>query len=108
MREEDAISSVSARCRTLDGGVPVAFLDMGWREIKLAVEYDGDQHRTDRRQYVRDVRRLPMLASLDWEVIRVIAEDRPAEVLFRVREAFQRRGGLEIDEMVPATRNFAA
>ncbi len=49
-----------------------------------------------------------MLASLDWEVIRVIAEDRPAEVLFRVREAFQRRGGLEIDEMVPATRNFAA
>lgn len=92
----------------LDGDLPIAFLDMGWREIKLAVEYDGDQHRTDRRQYVKDMRRLPLLASLGWEVIRVIAEDRPAEILARVREAFERRGGLEIDEMAPISRTCAA
>jgi hypothetical protein len=91
-----------------DGSWPISFLDMGWREIKLAVEYDGDQHRTDRRQYVRDLRRLPMLASRGWEIIRVIAEDRPAEVLCRVREAFARRGGLEIDEMARTTRTSAA
>lgn len=91
-----------------EGGFPIAFLDMGWRNIKLGVEYDGDQHRSDRRQYVKDLRRLPMLAGLGWEVIRVIAEDRPAEVLHRVREAFQRRGGLEIDEMARVTRTFAA
>ena len=39
----------------LDGYVPFAFLDMGWRHIHLAVEYDGDQHRTDRPQYVKDI-----------------------------------------------------
>lgn len=89
-------------------GYPFAYLDMGWRSIKLAVEYDGDQHRTDRRQYVKDLRRLPMITDLGWETIRVIAEDRPALVLHRVREAFERRGGFEINEMVGPTRTFAA
>lgn len=75
----------------LDGQDPMAFIDMGWRDLKLGVEYDGDQHRTDRRQYVRDLRRHPMLERLGWEVIRVIAEDKPFDVLRRVREAFLRR-----------------
>lgn len=92
----------------LDDGFPIAYLDMGWRAIKLAVEYDGDQHRTERRQYVRDLRRMPLLADRGWEIIRVIAEDRPAEVLYRVRQAFERRGGLEIDEMARSTRKTAA
>jgi hypothetical protein len=92
----------------LDNGVPIAFLDMGYRDIQLAIEYDGDQHRTDRRQYVRDVRRLPAVERRGWEVIRVIAEDRPAEVLWRVKEAYRRLGGAEIDEMRRVTRTFAA
>ncbi|WP_431234109.1 hypothetical protein ACQ856_05575 [Mycolicibacterium psychrotolerans] len=92
----------------LDGGVPIAYLDMGYRDLKLAFEYDGDQHRSDRRQYVRDIRRIPMLERLGWEVIRVIAEDRPAEVLWRAKEAYLRRGGAEIDEMTRSTRTFAA
>lgn len=91
-----------------DAGVPIAFIDMGWERIKLGVEYDGDQHRTDRRQYVKDLRRLPMLQDLGWEMIRVIAEDRPAAVLARIREAFVRRGGTEIDEMQRITGAFAA
>jgi hypothetical protein len=91
-----------------DSGVPIAYLDMGWREIQLALEYDGDQHRSDRRQYVKDIRRLPMVEKRGWEVIRVIAEDRPTEVLRRVREAFARRGGAEIDEKARFTRTFAA
>ncbi|WP_059016248.1 type IV toxin-antitoxin system AbiEi family antitoxin [Mycobacterium sp. M26] len=92
----------------LEGGVPVAYLDMGYRDIKLAFEYDGDQHRSDRRQYVKDLRRLPMVERRGWEVIRVIAEDRPAEILLRAREAYVRRGGAEIDEMARSTRTFAA
>jgi hypothetical protein len=92
----------------LDGGVPIAYLDMGYRNIKLAFEYDGDQHRSDRRQYVRDLRRLPAVERTGWEVIRVIAEDRQAEVLWRAREAYLRRGGAEIDEMARSTRSFAA
>ena len=39
-------------------GLPFAYLDLGWDQAMVAVEYDGDQHRTDRRQYAKDVRRL--------------------------------------------------
>ncbi len=96
------------RIAIYDGGAAVAFVDMGWERIKLGIEYDGDQHRTDRRQYVKDLRRVPMLQEMGWEIIRVIAEDRPAAVLARVREAFVRRGGAEIGEMPTITRTYAA
>ena len=73
----------------------VARLDMAWPELKIAVEYDGEQHRTDRQQYVRDVRRLEALAELGWIVIRVMKEGRPADILRRVRDAiaFRRAPG---------------
>ena len=91
-----------------DGGVdPFAVLDMGWRHIQLSVEYDGDQHRTDRPQYVKDMRRHPKIAKHGWEVVRVIAEDRVSEILCRVYEAWLRRGGAEIDKMARFTRTFA-
>ena len=41
----------------------IAYLDMGWEDVKVAVEYDGEQHRSDRRQYTWDVRRLEMLRA---------------------------------------------
>jgi hypothetical protein len=72
---------------------PVAWLDMGWREFMVAVEYDGDHHRKDRKQYVKDIARLRMLEALGWIVIRVIAEDRPEEWLARVEAALIDRGG---------------
>jgi Protein of unknown function (DUF559) len=94
----------------VDGGLPtprtqipvvvgyqtIAVLDMGYERFKVAVEYDGDQHRTNRRQYVRDMRRLKALERLGWIVIRVIAEDRPEDVLRRVREELRRRGCRDI------------
>jgi len=70
----------------------VGVLDMGWEKYKVAAEYDGDQHRTSRRQYVRDMRRLKGLEGLGWIVIRVIAEDKPDDVVRRVRQALRRRG----------------
>ena len=72
-------------------GSAIAYLDMGWEDVKVAVEYDGEQHRSDRRQYTWDVRRLEMLERLGWIVIRVVAGDRPAEVVGRVRAALARR-----------------
>ncbi|MFN8228375.1 MAG: hypothetical protein U0R18_16850 [Mycobacterium sp.] len=89
-----------------DDGVAFAYLDMGWQDLRLALEYDGDQHRTDRDQYVRDLRRLPRVEGLGWHVIRTIAEDRPHDVLRRVYEEWQRRGGPEIDKMVWASRTL--
>lgn len=41
-----------------------AMLDMGWEAYRVAAEYDGDQHRTDRREYVRGERRQRTLPKL--------------------------------------------
>jgi hypothetical protein len=57
----------------------------------VAVEYDGDHHRTDRRQYVRDVRRWALLEELGWLIVRVVMEDHPVDVLRRVRRAIASR-----------------
>jgi len=70
---------------------PIAYLDMGWPDLMVAVEYDGDQHRTDRRQYLKDIRRYEILEQLGWIIVRVVAEDRPADIVRRVQRALQRR-----------------
>ncbi|WP_059017140.1 DUF559 domain-containing protein [Mycobacterium sp. M26] len=67
------------------------YLDMGWEDLKIAVEYDGDHHRTDRLQYGRDIRRMEALSALGWIVIRVVAGDTPDDVVRRVRAAFNQR-----------------
>jgi Protein of unknown function (DUF559) len=72
-------------------GDTLAYLDMGWADAKVAVEYDGGQHRSDRRQYTWDIRRLEYLERLGWIVIRVVAGDRPDDIVRRVRSALARR-----------------
>ncbi|MGY4711836.1 endonuclease domain-containing protein [Mycolicibacterium sp. CBM1] len=67
------------------------YLDMGWEEVMVAVEYDGDHHRTDRWQYTKDVRRHEDLERLGWIVIRVLAADSTSDIVRRVRDAFARR-----------------
>jgi hypothetical protein len=74
-----------------ESGDVIAYLDMGWEDVKVAVEYDGDHHRTDRRQYGWDVRRLEMLQRRGWLIIRVLAGDVPADIVRRVRAALARR-----------------
>ena len=64
-----------------------AYLDMGWEDVKVAGEYDGDQHRSSRYQYVKDIRRLETLGRMGWIVVRVVAEDHPDDVIRRVGEA---------------------
>jgi hypothetical protein len=74
-----------------DDGYVFAFLDMGWEEWMVAVEYDGDQHRVDRWQYVKDMRRIKRLEELGWVVIRAVAEDRSAGIVRRVCDAIDER-----------------
>lgn len=80
----------TTQIRVTDGRM-VAYLDMGWEEPMVAMEYDGEQHRTDRGQYVKDIRRAEMVGSLGWTMIRVINEDRPTVIVQRAREALARR-----------------
>lgn len=76
-------------------GELIAYLDMGWEGIKVAAEYDGQQHRTDRMQYAWDSRRREKLEELGWIVIRVLVGDQPADVIRRVRAAIARRASLQ-------------
>jgi hypothetical protein len=83
----------ATQIRVVDNnGRPVRSLDMGWRDLMVAAEYDGDQHRTDRPQYVKDMRVLRKLAELGWIIIRVIKEDRDDEIIRRVHDALTSRG----------------
>lgn len=72
-------------------GRVIAYLDLGWEHLRVAVEYDGDQHRSDRSQYNWDIRRLEILHRLGWIVIRVVAGDRPAGIVRRVKTALAGR-----------------
>lgn len=67
------------------------YLDMGWPEMMVAVEYDGEHHRTDRWQYEKDNRRREDLERLGWIVIRVLAGNTSGDIVRRVRDALQRR-----------------
>ncbi len=80
----------ATQIRVTDGKL-LAYLDMGWEQPMVALEYDGDQHRTDRRQYVSDIRRAEALDRLGWHVIKVIKEDRPNVVVQRARDALAPR-----------------
>jgi hypothetical protein len=65
-----------------------AYLDMGWEDVKVAVEYDGEHHQSSRYQYAKDIQRLEKAEHrYGWIVVRVIAEDRPHDVIRRVGEA---------------------
>jgi hypothetical protein len=81
----------ATQIRVTDGQL-VAYLDMGWEDQMVALEYDGDHHRADRRQYVKDIRRAEMLERLGWHVVRVIKEDRPRDIIERASQALARRG----------------
>jgi hypothetical protein len=72
-------------------GEETYYLDMGWEECMVAVEYDGAHHRIDSLQYRKDIRRLEALQRLGWIVVRVVAGDHPAAILRRVRQALDSR-----------------
>ena len=72
-------------------GQIIARLDMGWEDVKVAAEYDGDHHRTDRRQFNRDIARIETLTAMGWIVIRVTSQDTPGAIVQRLESAFARR-----------------
>jgi very-short-patch-repair endonuclease len=67
-------------------------LDLAYRELLLALEYDGPHHLTSERA-LRDLRRQAYLSSEGWEVLRFSAKEvfRPGVVAARTRAAMARR-----------------
>ncbi|MGF2946098.1 hypothetical protein [Mycobacterium sp. Lab-001] len=72
-------------------GQLIAVLDMGWEDMKIAADYEGDHHRLDRRQFNHDIRRAEALAELGWIDVRVTVEDTAGGVVRRVSAAWDRR-----------------
>ena len=67
--------------------------DLAWPDHLLAVEYDGDQHRTDTHQYEKDITRFDRATAATWNLVRVrsrgLLPDGRSETVERVRDAFR-------------------
>lgn len=76
-----------------DRGRRLGRFDLVYRDARVIVEYDGDQHRTSTTQYERDIRRLERAREAGWTVIQVRARGLwvdPAETIARVGHALTR------------------
>jgi hypothetical protein len=80
-------------CNPLIGGprLPVGRADLVYLELKVVIEYEGDQHRTDLRQWNRDIERQELLSAEGWIVVRITAErmSRPRSAVARVLQALR-------------------
>ncbi|WP_454043494.1 hypothetical protein [Cellulosimicrobium sp. Marseille-Q8652] len=79
----------------LDGaGRFLALPDLSYPELRVAIEYDGDIHRTDPATWRRDVERRQRLEDAGWIIVTATADDvirNPERLVRRVRAARDRR-----------------
>jgi hypothetical protein len=71
-------------------GALVAVLDMGWEDIKLALDYEGDHHRNPVR-FNKDIRRHDDVTELGWMDIRVTSRDTEGGIIGRLTTEWSRR-----------------
>ncbi len=69
-------------------GYPRYYLDLGWKDVMIGMEYDGAHHRTDPQQARHDIVRHEMLTALGWTIIRVVAGMHRDEVVRRLERAW--------------------
>ena len=76
-----------------DHGQFLAECDLVYPKERVVLEYEGDHHRTDVRQWRKDIARRETLEDADWRVIRVSADDLdlyPSRLVTRIRKALSR------------------
>lgn len=77
-----------------DKGQFLALPDLSYPRLKIAVEYDGDHHRTDPETWRRDVERRQLLEDAGWLIVTATADDvirYPERVIARIRTAINNR-----------------
>ncbi|PQM50524.1 hypothetical protein C5U48_19870 [Mycolicibacter virginiensis] len=72
-------------------GQLAAVADMGWEDIKVAVDYEGEHHRITRAAFNKGIRRHETMTHLGWIDIRITVEDTEAGIIGRVSDAWTRR-----------------
>ncbi|WP_188677270.1 endonuclease domain-containing protein [Subtercola lobariae] len=81
--------------------------DLVYAEHRVIIEYDGDQHRTDKRQYRKDVIRWQRFARNGWDVLRFHDDDlfaRPAKTIAQITEALALKGFRPLPTLLGADR----
>lgn len=76
--------------RTAQG---IRHADLGYRDARLLIEYQGDDHRTSRKRWLEDVTRRQLFEDAGYRVIEIGAADLADEaaLVARVRRALQGR-----------------
>ncbi|WJL96285.1 hypothetical protein QSU92_03585 [Microbacterium sp. ET2] len=71
----------------------VGITELVFRAFRVVVEVEGDHHRTDRRQWHRDIEKYAAYADLGWEVVRVTSHHiRNGSGVRRLHDVLVRRG----------------
>lgn len=81
-------------------------LDLAWPQYRIGVEYDGDQHRTDKMQWRRDQEKREWLRNRGWVVIiltgaNLADEVSKAEYAFNVARHLTLAGARFVFSVVP-------
>jgi len=87
---------VNVEVTDVDGRVLYRF-DLSWAGLRIAVEYDGRQHRADLDQWDHDTDRRDWLDAHDWVLIPVFSRGiyrDPAKTVARVEAALRSRGAV--------------
>lgn len=105
----DSLMETGLRLLIVDAGLPepsvnvpardeegrfLALPDLSYPRLKIAIEYDGDHHRTDPATWRRDVERRQLLEDAGWLIITATADDvirYPERLIARIRTAIRRR-----------------
>jgi len=90
---------VNLRVFFADGSGWLATPDLLYPALRIAIEYDGEHHRTDRNQWRDDKLRGRLLRDDGWEVLECTADDvfqRPALTLQWLLDRLLARGAAEL------------
>lgn len=80
-------------------------IDLGWREFKVGVEYDGMQHWQDPAQHGGDIDRLEYFDDMGWRIVRVVAQhlrSHPQGVVDRAAKALWAAGWRGEKKILPS------
>jgi hypothetical protein len=85
-----------------DGGGWIGRPDLCYLALKLAIQYEGDVHRTTKKRWRADISRDEVLLDHGWDVIRVTGYDllRPAALCHRIAVRLERQS-LRLDLPLP-------
>ena len=104
----DSAPESLVRLRVVDGGLPepsvnpdlfdeaggwIGRPDLAFETYQVALQYEGDVHRTDPRRWPADIARDEVMQHHGWEIIRVTAADLrdPEQLCRRIRARLQRQ-----------------